>query len=75
MRGHADPQGGLFSYVSLERRIPDDHPLRVLKAQVDTALAAMSSDFEAMYSHTGRPSVAGTAAQSNLVDGIALGTF
>ena len=58
MRGHADPQGGLFSYVSLERRIPDDHPLRTLKAQVDTALAAMSSDFEAMYSHTGRPSVA-----------------
>lgn len=58
MRGHADLQGALFSYVSLERRIPEDHPLRAIKAQVDTALEAMSADFQAMYSHTGRPSVA-----------------
>lgn len=58
MRGHADPQGALFSYVSLERRIPEDHPLRAIKAQMDAALAAMSADFQAMYSHTGRPSIA-----------------
>lgn len=58
MRGHADPQGALFSYASLERRVPEDHPLRAIKAQVDTALEAMSADFQAMYSHTGRPSIA-----------------
>lgn len=58
MRGEVDPQGGLFSYISLEQRVPQDHPLRRIKAQVDAVLSAMSVELAGMYSPTGRPSVA-----------------
>jgi transposase len=58
MRGQVDPQSGLFSYFSVERRIPADHPLRQVKAQVDPVLASMSAKFDAMYAAGGRPSIA-----------------
>ena len=58
MRGHVDPQSGLFSYVSLEERIPRDHPLRRIKSQADAVLASMGSAFDAMYAEGGRPSIA-----------------
>lgn len=58
MRGYVDPQGGLFSYVSVEERIPTDHPLRRIKAQADAVLASMNAAFEAMYAEGGRPSIA-----------------
>ena len=58
MRGHVDPQGGLFSYFSVEERIPVDHPLRRIKAQADSVLASMNAAFEAMYALEGRPSIA-----------------
>lgn len=47
----------MFSYVTLERRIPDDHPLRRLKPVVDAILGSMNAEFDAVYSHTGRPSI------------------
>ena len=58
MRGD-DRAGGdaLFSYVSLEARVPPSHPLRVIRAVVDEALEVMSPRFEALYARTGRPSV------------------
>jgi len=58
MRGHVDPQSGLFSYFSVEERIPADHPLRWVKSQADAVLVSMSSSFDAMYAEAGRPSVA-----------------
>ena len=58
MRGQVDPQGGLFSYFSVEERIPADHPLRRVKAQADAVLASMNADFDAMYAAVGRPSIA-----------------
>lgn len=58
MRGHVDPQSGLFSYFSVEERIPADHPLRRVKAQVDAVLALMGPAFEQMYADCGRPSIA-----------------
>lgn len=58
MRGHLDPQNGLFSYFSVEERIPADHPLRRIKPSADAVLASMSSSFDAMYAEGGRPSVA-----------------
>jgi len=58
MRGHIDPQGGLFTYFLVEERIPAEHPLRRVKAQADVVLAAMSSRFDAMYAELGRPSIA-----------------
>lgn len=58
MRGHVDPQSGLFSYFSVEERIPADHPLRAVKVQADAVLASMSAVFEQMYAECGRPSIA-----------------
>lgn len=58
MRGDQRRSEELFSYVRLEERIPKDHPLRAIRALVNEVLAALSSRFEALYSHTGRPSIA-----------------
>ena len=49
MRGQVDPQSGLFSYVSVEERIPADHPLRRVEAQADAVLVSMSTALECMY--------------------------
>jgi len=57
MRGNETPSGSLFSYVDLEKRIPATHPLRSIKAMVDTALKALDRDFERMYATQGRPSI------------------
>lgn len=57
MRGTDVQQGGMFSYISLEARVPADHPLRGIKALLDEALAGMSRDFERVYSGEGRPSI------------------
>lgn len=57
MRGDNIRQEGLFSYLSPEARVPKRHPLRAIQAMVDKALAAMHEEFDAIYSHTGRPSI------------------
>src|SRR5437899_5412917 len=51
-------QTGMFRYVALEDRIQADHPLRGVRALVDAVLAEMSKDFDGLYSHVGRPSIA-----------------
>src|SRR5690606_13478439 len=45
----------MFSYVSSESRIPQDHPLRPIRTLVNAALKELGSRFEAMYSPLGRP--------------------
>jgi len=57
MRGTDLQQQTMFSYVSLERRVPKDHPLRAIRAMVNQALREMSEDFDGMYSTIGRPSI------------------
>ncbi len=57
MRGHHDQQDAMFSYVSLDSRIPEDHPLRPLRRMVDEALKGMSPLFDELYSNVGRPSI------------------
>ena len=57
MRGTDLRQGGVFSYVSLEERVPKNHPLRGMRTMVDAALAELSPQFEALYSKVGRPSI------------------
>jgi transposase len=57
MRGHSSRQVELFSYVPLESRVPESHPLRPLRELVERVLERMSKDFDAIYSHTGRPSI------------------
>jgi transposase len=58
MRGPDEHQEGLFSYISPEKRVPPDHPLRAIRAMVDTALQEMSPQFASLYSRYGRPSIA-----------------
>jgi len=57
MRGDDQQQSGMFSYVSLEERVPPDHPLRAIRKTVDQVLCAMARDLDGLYAKTGRPSV------------------
>lgn len=57
MRGTKEFQGYLFSYISLEERVPQQHPLRPMKAMVDEVLDRLSRQFDKLYSAEGRPSV------------------
>jgi transposase len=58
MRGHDKQQADMFSYLSPEERVRQDHPLRAIRVMADEALRNLSERFEAMYSRTGRPSIA-----------------
>ena len=57
MRGEDRQQGSMFSYVSLEQRVPETHPLRLIRRMVDEALVELSVAFEGLYSRVGRPSI------------------
>jgi transposase len=58
VRGTDNRTGQLFSYVDLETRVRADHPLRVIRAIVNEALAALELDFRGLYARIGRPSIA-----------------
>jgi transposase len=58
MRGDDQKQSAMYSYVTLEQRIPADHPARQIRALVDRALQRMDSQLEQLYATTGRPSIA-----------------
>src|SRR6201997_3233515 len=58
MRGDDNQQEGIFSYVSPEKRVPADHPLRPIRKMVDEILKEMSPRFAKLYSDVGRPSIA-----------------
>jgi transposase len=51
-------QSGMFSYISAERRVPKDHPLRAIRPMVDRALKELGARFDEMYASGGRPSIA-----------------
>ena len=57
MRGQDHQQSDIFSYLSPEQRVRQDHPLRAIRAMADLALASMTERFDAMYAKTGRPSI------------------
>jgi transposase len=57
MRGADEQPGSMFSYVSLEKRVPPDHPLRAIRRITDRALEQLSPRFGALYVHFGRPSI------------------
>jgi transposase len=57
MRGENESTQSMFCYVSPETMVPKGHPLRPLKVMVDAALKEISLHFDAIYSHTGRPSI------------------
>ena len=45
MRGTDGQQATCFSYVSPEQRVPTDHPLRAIRALVNTVLHELSPRF------------------------------
>jgi transposase len=47
----------MFSYVTPEKRVRADHPLRPIRQMTDVALARLSPRFDRLYSTTGRPSI------------------
>src|SRR5512145_1657039 len=48
----------MFCYVSLEARIPQDHPLRAIRKRVDEALRAIRPELDRLYAkRMGRPSI------------------
>ncbi len=57
MRGKFQDQGGLFSYVSTEARVPPNHPLRQVRELVREVLGELSRSLGKLYSSEGRPSV------------------
>ena len=58
MRGPDEKQASVFSYVSAEERIPQNHPLRAIRSTVDEVLQCMSKEFDAAYAKAGRHSIA-----------------
>jgi transposase len=57
MRGADHQQSSMFSYISAERRVSKDHPLRAIRAMTDAALGELSPRFDAIYASEGRPSI------------------
>ena len=57
MRGDDRQPDSMFSYVSAEQRVPQDHLLRVIRALVDDVPRDMSREFDRLYASVGRPSI------------------
>src|SRR6516162_2558063 len=50
--------GGLFAHADLEQRVPESHPLRLIRRIVNQGLAALDGEFWKLYAAEGRPSIA-----------------
>ena len=57
MRGEDDRSEAFFSYIPVERRIPADHPVRVIRMLTDAVLTGLSREFDKLYARDGRPSI------------------
>lgn len=57
MRSPDVQQLGMFSYVSVEDRVPTDHPIRKLRVLVDAILGELDGLLDGRYAEGGRPSV------------------
>jgi transposase len=47
----------MFSYMTLEERVPANHPLRKVRELTREVFMAMDKDFRKLYAHEGRPSI------------------
>lgn len=57
MRGKKENQTIVFSLLTPDQLVPQDHPIRHIKPIVDKALRELSPIFDKMYADTGRPSI------------------
>ena len=58
MRGADRQTAAMFSYLSPETLVPENHPLRAIRPLVNAALERLSGDFDRIYSAFGRDSIA-----------------
>jgi transposase len=71
MRGAFLDQGGLFSYISPEARVPANHPLRKIRELVREVLVDLNRSFGTLYASEGRPSI----PPEQLLSGLLLQVF
>ena len=57
MRGPDEQTSHMFSYLSPEQRVRQDHPLRPIRRMTDEVFGSLSARFTRMYSDMGRPSI------------------
>ena len=57
MRGAFVDQGGLFSYIAPEARVPANHPLRKIRELVRDVLGELNRSLGKLYASEGRPSI------------------
>ena len=57
MRDQQERPGSLFSYISIEVRIPASHPLRRIRKLADQALDRLNPTLCQLYASEGSPSV------------------
>jgi hypothetical protein len=57
MRGAFVDQGGLFSYIAPEARVPANHPLRRIRELVRDVLGELNRSLGKLYASEGRPSI------------------
>src|ERR1700746_2340223 len=57
MRGYDRPQSTMLTLVNPEKRVPVNHPIRLIKQLAEVALKELSPLFEKMYSEVGHPSI------------------
>jgi transposase len=48
----------LQHFLSAERRVPKEHPLRAIRVMADAALKELGPCFDTLYTSYGRPSIA-----------------
>jgi hypothetical protein len=66
MRGYDRPQATMLTLVNPEKRVPANHPIRLIKALAELALKELSPLFEQMYSEVGRPSIPPEVARRSI---------
>ena len=57
MRGRFTDQGGLFSYIAPDKRVPANHPLRKVRELVRDVLSDLNRSLGRLYAGEGRPSI------------------
>ncbi|MGY4470391.1 transposase [Bradyrhizobium sp. LB9.1b] len=57
MRGRFTDQGGLFSYIAPDKRVPANHPLRKVRELVRDVLNDLNRSLGKLYASEGRPSI------------------
>src|SRR5258708_37954262 len=57
MRGRFTDQGGLFSYIAPDKRVPASHPLRKIRELVRDVLSDLNRSLGRLYASEGRPSI------------------